>query len=148
MQVIEDEENLLKNGPYSLEKLCTRKILDKILMPSGVRVEDRAKAIYSGHYVDQNKRKRRSSTTILTVVDDFDESETVESFAQTDFFQLESTKCREYLSSHLSSCSLDNLASEVQNLSHKSGFFFTLSSLCSARLTNLPINLQLRQAKF
>ncbi len=73
----------------------------------------------------------------LYTIDDV-ESDTY--WTQTGFFQEQSSLCRAYLSSHLSSCTLDNLVSEVQQLSHRSGFFFALSSLCSDRLSHLPIS--------
>lgn len=69
-----------------------------------------------------------------------DEIESVDYYTQTQFYQEQASKCREYLSTHLSSCTLDNLVSEVQQLSHRSGFFFALSSLCSDRLSHLPIS--------
>ena len=39
------ETDLLKSGPYSLEKLCNRKILDNILLSCGHKIEDRARLI-------------------------------------------------------------------------------------------------------
>lgn len=127
--------DLLKSGPCTLEKLCTRKILDNILLSCGRKIEDRAKVIVGGELVENGKRKRRSSTTILTL-----DSEEEDNSADFQYFQEQCGKCRAYLSSHLSSCTLDNLVSEVQQLSHRSGFFFALSSLCSDRLSHLPIS--------
>ena len=159
------ETDLLKSGPTTLEKLCNRKILDNILLASGRKIEEKARHILEAsaknHQPNNNNiigcsgndnsvsgdldlqlktpRKRRSSTTILTV-EQFDESESVDYYTQTQFFQEQTCKSREYLSTHLSSCTLDNLVSEVQQLSHRSGFFFALSSLCSDRLSHLPIS--------
>ena len=142
---------LVKSEPASMEKLCTRKILDNILLSCGRKIEERARAVLgasatagSGSSSDQRsqtetspyKRKRRSSTTILAS----DEPDSMDFFTQTEYFQEQSSNCRRYLSTHLSSCTLDNLVSEVQQLSHRSGFFFALSSLCSDRLSHLPIS--------
>lgn len=172
-------EDLLKSGPCSLEKQCTRQILDHILLSCGRKIEDRARVIQNGgnntasqassttseadHQDDLKKRKRRSSTTILTLDS---EDDSTDFYTQTQYFQVQNSvlckmfrkletfptqeqasKCRQYLSTHLSSCALDNLVSEVQQLNQRSGFFFALSSLCSDRLSHLPISTTSKAAK-
>ena len=50
-------------------------------------------------------------------------------------------RCRDFLKTHLSSSTLDNLMMEVQHrdCQRKTGFFFTMASLCSDRISHLPI---------
>ena len=130
------------NGAIStLEDLCTKKVLEGLLLSSGRKIEDRASRLLNPDLnTEPKRRKRRSSTTILTETLDELEAEELDFYTQTDYFLQESSKCRDFLKTHLSSCTLDNLVSEVQQLSHRSGFFFALSSLCSDRLSHLPIS--------
>ena len=81
----------------------------------------------------------RSSTTILT--ESLDDSESVDYLTQTDHFRTQSSSCRDFLKTHLSSSTLDNLMMEVQHRAdyQKSGFFFTMASLCSDRILYLSI---------
>ena len=81
----------------------------------------------------------RSSTTILT--ESLDDSESVDYLTQTDHFRTQSSSCRDFLKTHLSSSTLDNLMMEVQHRAdyQRSGFFFTMASLCSDRILYLSI---------
>ena len=135
----------------TLEELCTKKVLEGSLLSCGRKIEERARVIWRQSNPDSTssdgrpkRRKRRSSTTILTeTLDELDlrmSDSDLDFYTQTDYFLHQSSKCRDFLKTHLSSCTLDNLVSEVQQLSHRSGFFFALSSLCSDRLSHLPIS--------
>ena len=130
----------------TLEELCTKKVLEGLLLSCGRKIEDCARIIWrrTNPEFSENsgkRRKRRSSTTILTeTLDELEAGSDLDFYTQTDYFLHESSKCRDFLKTHLSSCTLDNLVSEVQQLSHRSGFFFAFSSLCSDRLSHLPIS--------
>ena len=147
----------------TLEELCTKKVLEGFLLCCGRKIEDRARVIWrqsnpdsagDGSNEDCNnpkrRRKRRSSTTILSeTLDELDcfksDFTDLDFYTQTDYFCTRVSKCRDFLKTFPTS-TLDNLVSaltmvsEVQQLSHRSGFFFALSSLCSDRLSHLPIS--------
>ena len=53
--------DLLRNGPKTLERLCTTKILDNILLPYGNRVENRAKNILGGNPTPQERSSEQGT---------------------------------------------------------------------------------------
>lgn len=132
-------QDLLHFGPPTLERICTRTILSNVLLNCGQKIEEKAKIIFKEDSTP--KRRRKSSTsTILTenlLLENHEDS--MEFFTQTEHFQQMSAKCREYLKTHLSTCTLDSLVEEILQMKEQNGFFFALSSLSSDRLSCLPI---------
>ena len=136
---MDKRSDLLHFGPPTLERICTKTILCNVLLNCGQKIEEKAKIIFKQDTTTP-KRRRKSSTTILTenLLED-DPDDYLEFFTQTEHFKQMAGKCRDYLKTHLSSCTLDSLVHQILQMKDQNGFSFALSSLSSDRLTCLPI---------